>query len=146
MLNIAIFFLLFFYWSITALQPYVSFCCTMKYISYLLCLAAQSCPTLGDPMNCSPPGSSILGDSLGNNTGVGCHALLQGIFPTQGLNPGLPHCRWILYLRAAREYVCVYPIPLGLPSSHRSGSSHSTKLSFLGLHQLLVGCLLTQSG
>ena len=30
-------------------------------------------------------------------TGVGCHALLQGIFPTQGLNPGLLHCRWILY-------------------------------------------------
>ena len=36
-------------------------------------------------------------DPLGKNTGVGCHALLQGIFPTQGLNPGLPHCRWILY-------------------------------------------------
>ena len=33
----------------------------------------------------------------GQNTGVGCHALLQGIFPTQGLNPGLPHCRQILY-------------------------------------------------
>ena len=31
------------------------------------------------------------------NTGVGCHALLQGIFPIQGLNPGLPHCRRILY-------------------------------------------------
>ena len=31
------------------------------------------------------------------NTGVGCHALLQGIFPTQGSNSGLPHCRWILY-------------------------------------------------
>ena len=31
------------------------------------------------------------------NTGVGCCALLQGIFPTQGLNPGLPHCRQILY-------------------------------------------------
>ena len=28
---------------------------------------------------------------------VGCHALLQGIFPTQGSNPGRPHCRWILY-------------------------------------------------
>ena len=28
----------------------------------------------------------------------GCHTLLQGIFPTQGLNSGLPHCRWILYL------------------------------------------------
>ena len=35
--------------------------------------------------------------SPGKNTGVGCHALLQRIFPTQGLNPGLPHCRRILY-------------------------------------------------
>ena len=33
----------------------------------------------------------------GTNTGVGCHALLQGIFPTQGWNPGLLHCRWVLY-------------------------------------------------
>ena len=37
------------------------------------------------------------GDSLGKNTGVSCHALLQGIFPTQELNPGLSHCRQILY-------------------------------------------------
>ena len=36
-------------------------------------------------------------DSPGKNTGVGCHALLQGIFPTQGSNPGLPHSRRILY-------------------------------------------------
>ena len=36
-------------------------------------------------------------DSLGKNTGVGCHSLLQGIFLTQGLNPGVPHCRQILY-------------------------------------------------
>ena len=39
-------------------------------------------------------------DTPGKNTGVGGHALLQGIFPTQGLNPGLPcllHCRRILY-------------------------------------------------
>ena len=36
-------------------------------------------------------------DSPGNNTGMGCHALLQGIFPTRGSNPGLPHCRRILY-------------------------------------------------
>ena len=46
---------------------------------------------------CSAPGSSIHGDSPGKNTGVGCHALLQGIFPNQGSNPGLPHCRQILY-------------------------------------------------
>ena len=50
-----------------------------------------------DPMNCSPPGSSVRGDSPGKNTGVGCHALLQVIVPTQGLNPGLLHCRQILY-------------------------------------------------
>ena len=36
-------------------------------------------------------------NSPGKNTGVDCHALFQGIFPTQGLNPGLPHCRWNLY-------------------------------------------------
>ena len=70
---------------------------TTLLISYLLCLVAQSCLILCDPMDCSPPGSSVHGDSPGKNTGVDCHALLQGIFPTQGLNPGLPHCRWILY-------------------------------------------------
>ena len=43
------------------------------------------------------PGSSVHGDSLGKNTGVGFHALLQGIFPTQGSNPGLLHCWQILY-------------------------------------------------
>ena len=36
-------------------------------------------------------------DFPGKNTGVGCHFLLQGIFPTQGLNPGLPHSRQMLY-------------------------------------------------
>ena len=49
------------------------------------------------PMDYSLPGSSVHGDSPGKNTAVGCHVLLQGIFPTQGWNPGLPHCRWILY-------------------------------------------------
>ena len=53
--------------------------------------------TLCDSRDCSPPGSSVHGDSPGKNTGVGCHAFLQRIFPTQGLNPGLSHCRWILY-------------------------------------------------
>ena len=63
----------------------------------VLCLVSQSCLTLCDPMDCSPPGSSVHGDSPGKDTGVGCHALLQGIFPAQGSNPGLPHCKWILY-------------------------------------------------
>ena len=47
----------------------------------------QSCPTLFNSMDRSPPGSSARGDPPGKNTGVGCHAVLQGIFPTQGLNP-----------------------------------------------------------
>ena len=49
----------------------------------------QSCPALCDytsPWN-----------SLGYNTGVGSLSLLQGAFPTQGSNPGIPRCRWILY-------------------------------------------------
>ena len=36
-------------------------------------------------------------DSPGKNTGVGCHSLLQGIFPSQESNPSLLHCRWIIY-------------------------------------------------
>ena len=52
----------------------------------LLCMGAQELqlyPTLHSPMNCSLPGSSVRWDSPGKNTGVGCRALLQGIFPSQ---------------------------------------------------------------
>ena len=51
----------------------------------------QSCLTLCDPMDGSP------WNSPGQNTRVGILSLLQGIFPTQGSNPGLLHCRRILY-------------------------------------------------
>ena len=57
-------------------------------ICYVLCLVAQLYVTVRDPVDRSPPGSSVHGNSPGKNTGVGCHALLQGIFPTQGANPG----------------------------------------------------------
>ena len=46
----------------------------------------QWCLTLCNHMNCSPPGSCVHGDSPGENAGVGCHVLLQGIFLTQGSN------------------------------------------------------------
>ena len=62
----------------------------------VLCLVTQLCPIPCDPMDHSPPGSAAHGDSPRKNTGVGCHALLQGIFSTQESNPGLPHHRWIL--------------------------------------------------
>ena len=53
-------------------------------------------------------------NSPGQYTGVGSLSLLQGIFPTQGLNPGLPHCRWLLYQlshRGAQEYWSGQPVP-----------------------------------
>ena len=56
----------------------------------VLCLVTQSCPTLCDPMACSPPGSSVHGDSPGKNTGGGCHALLQGNLPNSGIKPRSP--------------------------------------------------------
>ena len=64
--------------------------------------------------------SLVHGDSPGQNTGVGCLSLLQGIFPTQGSNPGLPPCRWILYCLSHQgsprilEWVA-YPFSRDLP-------------------------------
>ena len=66
-------------------------------------LSCSLCPTLRDLMDCSPPRFTVHGDSSGKNAGVGCHALLQGIFPAQGLNPGLPHCRGFFTTWATRE-------------------------------------------
>ena len=64
----------------------------------------QSCLTLYDPME--PTRLLCPSDFPGNNNGVGCCFLLQGIFLTQGLNPCLLRllfCRWTLYRRATRE-------------------------------------------
>ena len=71
----------------------------------VICLVAQwlSHVWLCNPMDCNPPGSSVHGDSPGQNTGMGCHDLFQGIFPTQGSNSGPPHCRQILYSLSHQE-------------------------------------------
>ena len=61
----------------------------------MLCLVAQLCLTLR-PHGLQPARLLCPWDSPDKNTGVGGHALLEGIFPTQGSNPGLPHCRLIL--------------------------------------------------
>ena len=66
-------------------------------ISPMLCLVTQLCLTLCDPMDCNLAGFSLHGDSPGKNIRVGCHDLPHGIFPTQGSNPGLPHCRQSLH-------------------------------------------------
>ena len=70
---------------------------TYKHSAGMHAKSLQSWPTLCHPMDSSLLGFSVHGDSPGKNTGVGCHALLQGIFPAQRLNPGLLHCRQILY-------------------------------------------------
>ena len=58
---------------------------------------AQLCPALCDPVVLQPTRLLCPWDSPGRSTGVGCHCLLQGIFPTQKSNPGLSHCRQTLY-------------------------------------------------
>ena len=68
-------------------------------------LVTQSCLTLCNPTDCSPPGSSIHGILPGKNTGADCHFLLQLIFPTQGLNLGLPHCKQTLYCLSHHIYM-----------------------------------------
>ena len=80
-----------------------------SWINYsVLCLVAQSCLTLCNPMDCSPPGSPVHGDSPGKNIGVGGHALLQGIFLAQGSNSDLPHCRQILYHLSPQGSLVIY--------------------------------------
>ena len=100
----------------------------------------QSCPTLCDPKGCSTPGSSVSGDSAGKNTGVGCHALLQGFFPTQGSNPGLLHCRQILYQLShqgsPRIMECVvYSFSRGSSQEKNQGLLHCRQILYQLSHQ-----------
>ena len=81
-------------------------------VYYVAVVWLLSLTQLCEGMYCSLPGSSACGDSPGKNTGVGSHALLERIFPTQGLNLGLLNCRQILYQLSHQgcliSYVCKY--------------------------------------
>ena len=65
--------------------------CARVCVCVLCAKSLQSCPTLCDPMDCSPSGFSVHRDSRGRNTGEGCHSPLQEIFSTQGSNPRRLH-------------------------------------------------------
>ena len=81
-------------------------------------LVTQSCLTLCDPVDWSPPPETPLSMwILQARTLVGCHALLQGIFPTQGSKPGLLHCRPILY-HLSHQGSPPLPTPTRLPHLH----------------------------
>ena len=75
-------------------------------------------------MDYSLPGSSVHGDSPGKNTAAGSHALLQGIFPTQGSNPGLLHCRRILYHLSHQGSSCLWKEELGGLEPRASGETN----------------------
>ena len=79
---------------------------------FSLLLVSQSHLTFCNPVDYSPPGSSCLWDSPGKNTGVGCHSLLQGIFPIQGSKPGLPHCKQSLYYLSHHSIFLLNQTPL----------------------------------
>ena len=82
--------------------------------SYVLCLVIQSCPTLCDLTDCSPPGSSVHGDSPSKNTGVVCYALLQGIFQPKDWTQVSLIVGWFFTIWATREaqkYWSGQPIP-----------------------------------
>ena len=65
-------------------------------------LSPQSFPALCNPLGCNLPAPLSMGFSR-QECWSGLHALLQGIFPTQGSNPGLLHCSWILYQLSHQE-------------------------------------------
>ena len=71
---------------------FLSSCC---WISVICEGESESCSVMSDSLR--PHGLYSLWNSPGQNTGVGSFSLRQGIFPTKRLNPGLPHCRRILY-------------------------------------------------
>ena len=70
------------------------------------CLVAKSWHILLWPHGLQPASLLCPWDFPGKNTGLSCHFFFQGIFPSQGLNPNLLHCRWILYCWATGEAPC----------------------------------------
>ena len=92
-----------------------------------VCSVTQLCLTLCDPVDCSSPGSLSM-DSPGKTTGVGCYALLQGIFPIQGLNPRLLH---LLHWQAGS-------LPLAPPGKPRLCCVQGNQERLLGICQSLV--------
>jgi len=103
----------------------------------MICVHAQSCLTLCNPMDCSLPGSSFPWNFPGKNTAVGCHFLLQVIFQTQGSNPSLLHllpwqaesvplCHWgSLVAVQAADCRWLRPPPSTAPVCHAPRPPHS---------------------
>ena len=124
----------------------------LKALMYSIRLSSRSeslsvCPTL------QPHGPYNPWNSLGQNTWVGSLSLLQGIFPTQGLNPGFPHCRWILYQMRHKGSPCLpegtcnsYSISMKIGMSDRqkevTRAKHLLKRKSSFVSWIFIECLL----
>ena len=105
-------------------------------------LVAQSCLTLCDPMDCSPPGSSVHGILQARTLEWVAIPLSRGISHTQRVNPALPHCRQVLYHWNHQGYLqnllfhvrCEFGVWMTLRSMARS-SCGSFYASFRESHQ-----------
>ena len=95
----------------------------------------ESCSVISDSL--LPHGIYSSWNSPGQNTGVGSHSLLQGIFPTQGSNPSLPHCRQVLYQLSYQESPrklewVAYPFSSGSswPKNRNQGLLHCRQILY----------------
>ena len=105
------------------------------------------------PNSLGPHGLYSPWNSLGQNTAMRSCSLLQGIFPTQGLNPGLPHCRWVLYkyfsgMQCKYRYLDIHKIyrnelQIIRPSSKNTSSQTSSKNTHL--YYKKIQTILTQN-
>ena len=115
-----------------SVPPGISLGSVVNNLPWMICVCVlvvtQLCLILCKSMDFIQPGSSVHGDSPGKNTGVGYHSLLQGIFPTQGPNPGLPHCRWILYCLSHQRMkgTWVWSLVWEDPTCHSANKSCAT--------------------
>ena len=105
---------------------------------------AQSCLTLGEPRNCSPPGSFVHGILQARTLEWVAVPVSRRIFPTQGSKPGLSHCRWILYHQRHQgspwvsENLTVLGVGLGRPEMRVAGMQRAY-LSVPDVHALVEG-------
>ena len=96
-------------------------------------LVAQTCLILCDPHGLQPAGLLCSQNSLGKNTGVDSHSLLQGIFLTQGMNPGLLHCRFFTVWATREAHRLCWSVGLSViawaaAASFNWGTRHSQYL------------------
>ena len=95
-------------WVWVCVHVWVCVCMCVCSCEFVRVCVVLSHVWLCDAINCHPPGPSVHGDDPDKNTGVGYHCPLQGIFPTQGSNPGVPGLlhRWqILYHWAVGDFL-----------------------------------------